>query len=266
MGAAAPAPVFEKRADRALLLARDNAAAAEPLRFAAALFRLMGRFAAALAARHRDRPLAGHPAADFEHLADLLPGLLALARTEGPPELAEEAAARAADAPETAKARLVVYWEGGVESSGDYLSRALLRPWGETLAAVAVPPGRLHREGHCPFCAGRPIVSFRRSEPESQGGTRYLVCGLCGTEWPFGRIRCPTCQEADPPKLPAFQSEAHKGVRIEACDTCRRYVKSIDLTLDMRPIPEVDDVGSIAMDLWAIEQGYTRCEPGWAGI
>ncbi len=260
------AALFEKRALRAELLARENAAAAEPLRFAAALFRLMGRFAAALAARHGDRPLAGHPGADFGRLCDLLPSLLTLASSEGPPELAEEAAARAADLPETAKARLLVYWDGGADSAGDYLSRALLRPWAETLAGAGVGPERLRREGHCPFCAGRPIVSFRRSDPESHGGTRWLVCGLCGTEWPFARIRCPSCQQADPMKLPAFQSEAHAGVRIEACETCRRYAKSIDLTLDMRPIPEVDDLASIAMDLWAIEQGFSRIEPGWAGI
>jgi hypothetical protein len=266
MSAAAPAAAFERRADRALLLARDNAAAAEPLRFAAALFRRQGRFAVALAARHRDVPLTGHPDADFGRLADLLADLLALATTEGPPELAEEAASRAGDLPGTAKARLVAYWEGGIESGGDYLSRALLRPWGETLAAAGVPPERLHREGHCPFCGGRPIVSFRRAEPESQGGARFLVCGLCGTEWPFVRIRCPSCQGTDATRLPAFQSEAHRGMRIEACDACRRYVKSVDLTLDMRPIPEVDDLSSIAMDLWAIEQGYTRFEPGWAGI
>jgi len=263
MSAAAP---FEKRADRAELLAREGSAAAEPLRFAAALFRLLGRFGTALAARHGNRPLSGDPGEDFDRLEDLLPGLLSIASTEGPPELAEEAGARAKDLPETAKARLLAYWEGDRESSGDYLSRALLRPWAATLAAASVSPQRLHREGHCPFCGGRPIVSFRKTDPESHGAARWLVCGLCATEWLFARIRCPSCQEADPVKLPAFQSEAHPGTRIEACDTCRRYVKSIDLTLDMRPIPEVDDLVSIAMDLWAIEEGYTRIEPGWAGI
>jgi FdhE protein len=263
LSAAAP---FEKRADRAELLARENAAVAEPLRFAAALFRLQARFAAALAARHRDRPLAGHPGADFERLSDLLPNLLALASSEGPPELAEEASARAADFPETAKSRLLVYWEGGLDSAGDYLSRALLRPWAETLVRAGVSPERLHREGHCPFCGGRPIVSFRKTDPESHGAARWLVCGLCGTEWLFARIRCPSCQEQDPAKLPTFQSPTIPGTRIEACETCRRYVKSIDLTLDMRPIPEVDDLASIAMDLWAIEQGFSRIEPGWAGI
>jgi formate dehydrogenase maturation protein FdhE len=55
-------------------------------------------------------------------------------------------------------------------------------------------------------------------------------------------------------------------LRIEACETCHRYVKSIDLSQDARPIPEVDDLASIAMDLWAVDQGFTRFEPGLAGI
>ena len=57
-----------------------------------------------------------------------------------------------------------------------------------------------------------------------------------------------------------------RGVRIETCDTCRRYVKSIDLTQDARPIPEIDDLLSLSMDLWAIDEGFTRIEPGLAGI
>ena len=41
---------------------------------------------------------------------------------------------------------------------------------------------------------------------------------------------------------------------------------SIDLSLDARPIPEVDDLVSLALDLWAADQGYQRIEPGLAGI
>ena len=93
-----------------------------------------------------------------------------------------------------------------------------------------------------------------------------LGCALCGGEWLFARILCPSCAEADPPRLPSFQNDRHPAVRIEACETCRRYVKSLDLSEDARPIPEVDDLASIAMDLWAVEQGFTRVEPGMAGI
>jgi len=262
-GAADP---YERRAGRAELLARENTAAAEPLRFAAALFRLQGRLATALAARHREAPLTGRLDEDAARLADLAEKLFAFAESDGPPELAEEAATRRADDPETQRSRLLLYWDGGREAAGDYLSRALLRPYVETLARAGVMPGRRHPEGHCPSCGGRPIVSFRRSDPDTHGAARFLVCGLCGTEWPVNRIRCPSCGEEDPSKLPTFQSETLPGTRIEVCDVCRRYVKSIDLTVDGRPIPEVDDLASIAMDLWAIEQGYERIEPGWAGI
>ena len=258
--------MFEKRAERAEHLARENAAAAEPLRFAAALFRLQGLLASALAARHRDAPLTGRLEEDAARLADLAEKLFAFAESEGPPELAEEAKTRRADDRETARSRLLLYWGGEREAAGDYLSRALLRPWAETLSRVGVAPERPHRDGHCPFRGGRPIVSFRRSDPETHGAARFLVCGLCGTEWPVNRIRCPSCGEEDPSKLPTFQSETLPGTRIEACDVCRGYVKSIDLTVDGRPIPEVDDLASIAMDLWAMEEGYVRVEPGWAGI
>ena len=102
--------------------------------------------------------------------------------------------------------------------------------------------------------------------PEWDAAWRSLGCALCGWEWNFNRIQCPSCFEEDPHKLPMFHTEVDPLVRIEACETCRRYVKSIDLTKDMRPIPAVDDLVSIAMDLWAMEEGWTRIEPGLAGI
>ena len=256
---------FEKRAARAELLTREAPAVAEPLAFAAKLFRLQGPIAAAVAARHEDAALAGGPA-DFPRLLELLDPLLSFAVHDGPPELSEVARARQADQPDTALARLSVYWSGERETADDYLSRAFLRPYGEVLAQSRVAPGRDLRDGGCPFCGAAAVISFRRDLPESNGAARYLVCGLCGTEWLFNRIRCPSCLEEDPVKLPSFQNEAQKGVRIEACETCKRYVKSIDLSLDARPIPEVDDLASLAMDLWALEQGWTRIEPGWAGI
>jgi FdhE protein len=53
---------------------------------------------------------------------------------------------------------------------------------------------------------------------------------------------------------------------VEACDGCRRYVKSVDLSLDGLAVPEVDELSSLALDVWAAEQEYTRLEPGLAGI
>jgi FdhE protein len=260
-----PAVAFEQRAARATALLASAPLVAEPLAFAAGLFRLQGRLAAAVLARHQDAALGGTPA-DFARLLDLLAPLLTFAAEKGPPELAEIAKARHADDDATALARLGVYWSGEREAREDYLSRAFLRPYAEVLAAQGVTLERPRHAGHCPACGNGAVVSVRREVPESTGAARSLACALCGTEWPFPRIRCAACQEQDPAKLPSFQTAAHPAVRIEACETCRHYVKSLDLTLDARPLPEVDDLASLAMDLWAVEEGWTRLEPGWAGI
>ncbi|HXK11205.1 MAG TPA: hypothetical protein VMT70_16280 [Vicinamibacteria bacterium] len=94
--------------------------------------------------------------------------------------------ARGGEAPAEARGRLVAYWVGEPAPGGDYLSRALLRPYAEVLAAVGIAPDRARQPRHCPFCGGRPS--------------------------------------------------------------------------------EVDDLVSLAMDLWAAEQGYRRIEPGLAGL
>jgi FdhE protein len=257
---------LERRAARAELLAREAPAAEEPLRFAAGLYRAQGRVAASLEARHRDEPLTGDLARDADRLSDLVSSVLRYAEEEGPEPLAKEARGRRADDPAVTRTRLAVYWDGGRTAADDYLSRASLRPYVEVLRSLNVAPSRPIRRGHCPFCGGPPSIAMRRDGSQSEGARRHLGCPLCGGEWLFQRILCPSCFEEDPHKLPAFQSDAHRTVRIEACETCRRYVKSIDLSEDARPIPEVDDVVSIAMDLWAAEEGWSRIEPGLAGV
>jgi hypothetical protein len=211
-------------------------------------------------------PFTGHLDEDADRFSDQFSSILRYAAEEGPQALSEEARSRQKDLPSTARARLLVYWAGDRPSSEDYLSRALLRPYVEFLRSINVAPDRVHRRGQCPFCGGLPWISARREGSLMEGARRMLGCSLCGGEWLFGRILCPSCHEGDPHKLPSFQNDANPALRIEACETCHRYVKSIDLSQDARPIPEVDDLASIAMDLWAVDQGFTRIEPGLAGI
>ena len=179
------------------------------------------------------------------------------------PIVRDDAKLRLNDEPSVARTRLKVFWS---ENHHDYIARALLQPYAALLREKKITPDRVHSRGHCPFCGGTAWISSRKSAPDAESGFRYLGCSLCGLEWNFGRIACPACGEEDPHKLPIFRSDAHKTVRLETCETCRRYVKSIDLTLDARPIPPVDDLVSLSMDLWAAEEGYTRIEPGMAGI
>jgi FdhE protein len=270
------AAAFEARSARAELLARGSPAivvsaeartsAEEPLRFVAGLAHAQASVAAALEALHGAKPLTGRLEADAERVLASLLDVPRFAARHAPSPLADEALTRATEDADAARKRLAVFWSGDLTSADDYLSRAMLRPYVEVLRALGVAPDREHRQGHCPFCGGSPVVGCRRGGSEGEGALRFLVCALCGLEWPISRILCPSCFENDPHKLPSFTSEMHPIVRIEACETCRRYVKSLDLSQDARPIPEVDDLASLALDLWAIEQGFTRLEPGLAGV
>jgi formate dehydrogenase maturation protein FdhE len=257
---------FARRAARAEALAGRSPAGEEPLRFAAGLYRVQGRLAHAIGLGHDERPLSGRLGEDVERFVGSSDELFRFASDHGPPVLAEQAHVRGGEDRSVACARLLAWWDGGRGTGEDYLSRALLRPYVEVLAHVAVAPDRLHRAGHCPVCGGAPWIAARRAQSDGDGGRRSLGCALCGGEWVINRIRCPCCAEEDPVKLPSFQSDAYPTVRLEACEACRRYVKSIDMTMDARAVPEVDDLVSIGMDLWAAREGFTRSEPGLAGL
>jgi FdhE protein len=105
----------------------------------------------------------------------------------------------------------------------------------------------------------RPLCSVLR--PEGDGGKRTMMCAVCFAEWEFNRIRCPGCGEEDEKKLPVYTAAQFGWVRIEACDSCRSYVKSIDLTKNGLAVPEVDEIAAVALDVWAAEQGYFKLCP-----
>jgi len=66
-------------------------------------------------------------------------------------------------------------------------------------------------------------------------------------------------------KLPVYVAEQFSHIRIEACDTCKSYLRTIDLTKNGCAIPIVDDLAAIPLSLWAQERGYTRLQPNLLG-
>jgi len=256
------AAAFARRAARAAELAAGSESAEAPLAFAGGLYRAQAELAAAVESA---ADLAGALERDLAGFAAALAGVLRYAAEMGPPGLS--AAARARERSDWAW--LAAWWRDERSGRTDYLARALARPYAEVLAARGIPPSPpAASKGGCTFCGGPAWIGCRRTAAGDAGAQRFLTCALCAGERPVNRIRCPGpgCGEEDPQKLPHFQSERYPAVRLEACETCRGYIKSIDLTLDARAIPEVDDLSSISMDLWAAEQGYTRFEPSLAGI
>ena len=169
------------------------------------------------------------------------------------------------------EALLLSYWRGEEISGGNFFPKAFLQPYASSLAnrGKAVEERRL-QEPHCPFCGARPQMSYLMSPPSTAGGAegarRHLICSLCFTDWPVNRISCACCQEIDPYKLAFYQTEKLPAVRIEACDTCKRYLKGVDLTKDGLAVPIVDEIATPALDRWARENGYQKIELNLAGI
>src|ERR1044071_9782471 len=68
-------------------------------------------------------------------------------------------------------------------------------------------------------------------------------------------VVCENCGEERPAKLGYFHLPDFDYVRIEACDTCKHYIKGIDLTKLGLAAPLVDEIYSAPLDLWARAHG-----------
>jgi FdhE protein len=57
-----------------------------------------------------------------------------------------------------------------------------------------------------------------------------------------------------------YTAEELKHVRVESCDSCRTYIKTVDMTKMGRAEPIVDEMAAIPLDLWAERQGYAKLQ------
>jgi len=217
--------------------------------------------------------LTARPDTDVRTVLRHLPALTDLIETHGPARLAEYAVADLGS-------RIIAFWdsgakiagiksaiksdiEGDLESQPLFFARALLQPYAEWLATR----GNLQeqtQEAACPFCGGRPVVGVLRGEGD--GAKRSLICSLCATEWQYRRIVCPNCGEQNKDQLPVYTAAGIDYIRVEACDVCKTYIKSVDLTRNGHAIPTVDELATVALNIWADEHGYVKLETNLLGM
>jgi FdhE protein len=241
--------LWERRIERAASLEREIPAAAELLGF----YRVIAQFQREIAEKGLPAgPFSAHPAQIPEVLHHYPARLLPVLERHAPPQLARAARDlfRTKD------------WDPA-DPAPRFVARTVVQPYAESCAR------RSHfapdvRTPDCPFCGERPVCSVLR--PEGEGGRRSLVCSLCFTEWEFNRLRCPACASEDKDRLPVYTAEQLPHIRIEACDACNTYIKSIDLTRNGLAIPEVDEIAAVALDLWASEKGYLKLQPNLLGL
>jgi FdhE protein len=146
----------------------------------------------------------------------------------------------------------------------EFLALAFLQPYAEFVRSRS----RLQIEGYshslCPLCSRKPVLGVLRQQGD--GGRRSLLCGFCVTEWEFRRVVCPGCGQEDHTKLPVYTTESFPYIRVECCDSCQTYIKSIDLTKNGLADPLVDEMASLPLDLWAQEHGYAKLQLNLLGM
>ena len=260
---------WDLRKRRADELLDRNPSASQVLRFYRHLLVLQQEISRSLAphasSEARDR-VSLLEALDVDVAVRWLPSLLEIVQKRGPEKLANDAAHIGA-ARETEQRQMLLSFLDG-ERSGPYgpsafFARVLFQPHMEFLASQMTLPSQ-YSGTFCPLCGSRPQLAVLR--PEGDGGKRHLACSLCLSEWEYRRIVCPVCDEVDHTKLPRYSPEEPTAVRVEACDTCKAYQKSFDMTADGLMVPEVDEMATVALDLWATDHGYHKIQVNLLGF
>ena len=276
---------WELRRMRTSVLRERYPFAAEMLDLYAALLPVQeAAFVAALRS-----PPAPHWVAAY--VADqVAPLVFEVTMTSGPERLRSAVAERlTAAGPEA----IVVGWirGEGQHAADRFLARAALSPVLEAMGELAVPAfDGPHDQRHCPFCGGPPQLSyFAVAAEDLASGGRRLVCARCHAAWGYPRMTCASCGEESGPRLPIYAEVATAAgepggivrglgparpasgavfphMRVEACDACGRYLLNIDLALEPRAVPLVDELSALPLDLYARDRGLTKITPNLMGF
>ncbi len=210
---------------------------------------------------------------DTKQAAALLPKLIALLKKSGGPlgDAAQAVADELESGSLTAKALFESYlnddtaffasWTERTPEAPKaiaFLAYASLTPSVETSASMLaekLPDMKVPAVGTCPICGSLPLISSL----EEKEGFRHATCSFCRHDYRIKRLACPVCGEEEQKKLTFFTVEEEPGFRVDVCDSCKTYIKTIDFReLDRVAIPVLDDLDSLALDYVAAGQGYKR--------
>jgi formate dehydrogenase accessory protein FdhE len=107
------------------------------------------------------------------------------------------------------------------------------------------------KRGVCPVCGGEPDFACITTT-----GDRLLICGRCQTRWPTEPYACPFCGENDKLRITSFATP-DGTYRVTACQSCLRYLKTLDGRRAGRPVmPVVDAIATLPLDAVVMQRGF----------
>ena len=108
----------------------------------------------------------------------------------------------------------------------------------------------------CPVCGSMPAMAVLGLE-----GRRELHCRYCRHAWRAPRLFCAFCENTQSGELHYFFAESEKDLRVDVCDRCQGFLKSVDSREASRPIfAPLEQIASLHLDMIATEKGF-RADP-----
>jgi len=111
----------------------------------------------------------------------------------------------------------------------------------------------------CPVCGSPPVASLLHTMGNLQN-TRFLSCGLCGSEWHCVRVKCSNCASTKGITYQVIEGQSD-AVRAETCDECKTYLKIISLEKEPDAEAVIDDLATLGLDILVSEAEWQRLAP-----
>jgi len=104
----------------------------------------------------------------------------------------------------------------------------------------------------CPICGSPPALSIL-----DDNGKRFLECGFCSYIWLTKRIYCPYCGNEDHESLIYFSIENEDLYRVDVCERCGKFIKTIDTRNSSRTIyTPLENLCTYHLNIKFEEMGY----------
>ncbi|MCR5813175.1 MAG: formate dehydrogenase accessory protein FdhE [Desulfovibrio sp.] len=120
------------------------------------------------------------------------------------------------------------------------------------------------QQGYCPVCGSYPIIAWldkpvideRNTYLHEGGGRKHLYCGVCGSDWRFLRLACPSCGVSANRKIEILAEESNThGEALDWCSQCRSYCPTVDIRERISlPHLEAQALGMLHLELVAHEK------------
>jgi formate dehydrogenase accessory protein FdhE len=263
-----PVSPWQRRIHRAQELADQHRFAAEILQFYIHIARVQEDLHQRLSTVLQSPTTSAHrelTASELSELSSRFGSFLSMAEAHGPKPLAELSRELSSGGSDVWIDLLQRGWMAQSASDAPgLLAQAFLQPYAELLRSRASLRPSPTAYALCPFCSRKPALGALR--PMGDGGARSMICTFCLAEWEFRRIVCPGCGEENDKKLAVYTASDFDYIRVECCDSCKTYIKTIDLTKNGRAEPTVDELASAPLDLWAREHGYAKLRSNLLGM